>query len=425
VSKLAINGGPKVRETYFPPQRTIGNEERAAVMVAMESHSLSHFRANLGPNFRGGPIIQAAEKAFGEMFGGTAISVNSCTSGLWAACAAIGLEPGDEVIVTPWSMSCSATMPILFGAKPVFADIESDYFCLDAESVRSKITDKTKAIIVVDLFGQPYSEEIDRIAVEHGLHVIEDAAQAIGSTRDNKFAGSLGGYGTFSFTQGKHLTSGEGGMVLIKGRSMGIKSARNHSECIRAEYLDIKNPFMKNDVGLNLRMTEPQAAIVIEQLKKLPDFIKYRQENVAKLNDKLSQIPAITPAKVRPGCTHTYYVAAYHFDTQCNISRDSFIDAVKAELMGDSERVDRGVPLNSGYITPLYKFPTFSDPTHWAIRNQNYNIALPNVERLQDQELFITLFHGLDLQDSDIDDIANAFFKVWENREEINVYEIK
>jgi len=182
---LAINGGRKVRTTPFPAQP--GPEFEAQYVAAVErvlmSQILSGFRGNKSPAFYGGNEVQEFEKKVEKKFNtGYAVACNSATSGLYMACAAIGLKPGDEVIVTPWSMSCSATAPLAFGAIPVFADIEPDHFCLDPEDVKKKITKRTKAIIAVDLFGQPFSPDLLEIAKEHGLYIIEDAAQAIGST---------------------------------------------------------------------------------------------------------------------------------------------------------------------------------------------------------------------------------------------------
>ena len=182
MKQLAINGGPKVRTELFPSQNTFDNYELIAAMKTINTGRLSNYRANWTEDFYGGPRIKELEKNWSNKFGSKySIAVNSATSGLIAACGAIGLQPGDEVIVTPWSMTCSATAPMIFGALPVFADIEEDYFCLDPEDVKRKITKKTKAIIIVSLFGQPYNQKINDIAKEHDLYVIEDAAQAPGA----------------------------------------------------------------------------------------------------------------------------------------------------------------------------------------------------------------------------------------------------
>ena len=165
MGKLAINGGEKVRKEKFPPYLPIGNEEFEEVKRVFESHTFSRFLGAWHEDFSGGEQVQALEKEWAEFFGVKhAISVNSATSALFCAVGAIGIEPFDEVIVTPYSMSCSAVAPLIYSAIPIFADVEPDYFCLDPSSVEERISERTKAIIVVDLAGQAYSQKINDIA---------------------------------------------------------------------------------------------------------------------------------------------------------------------------------------------------------------------------------------------------------------------
>ena len=200
----------------------IGQEEKDAVLRVLDSGILSGFQGNWSDAFYGGPEIKALETEWAAYFGVKhAITCNSATSGLWLACAAISLGAGDECIVSPYSMTCSASIPLHFGAKPVFADIEKSYYCLDPASVEAAITERTKAIIVVDIFGQPYAaDEINAIAEKyskkygHKIHVIEDAAQAIGAKYKGKHAGTLGDIGVFSLNFHKHISCGEGGVVV-------------------------------------------------------------------------------------------------------------------------------------------------------------------------------------------------------------------
>jgi dTDP-4-amino-4,6-dideoxygalactose transaminase len=433
-SQLAIKGGIPVRQGLFPSQITIGEEEERAVLSVMKKKLLSGYRGNSSSAFMGGEQVQKFEVAFIEAFRmptHQAVAVNSCTSALQIACGAIGLQPGDEVIVTPWSMSCSATAPLIYGAVPVFADIEHDYFCLDPKSVREKITDKTKAIIVVDLFGQPFDPEILDIAKEYNLVVIEDAAQAIGSSFEGPFpAGFLGDIGCFSFTQGKHLTSGEGGIAVSANpryiRNMQL--IRNHAEAVIS---DMDNNMFENElnmVGFNMRMTEIQATILNEQLKKAYIIISNRIRNAHHLQNALSDIPAIRSAPRREGASHSYYVQAFFWDKELadGLDRDTFIQAVKAELQPQEGRIDLGVPISCGYIKPLYRMPLFRDRMHWALKNKKdivvpeaWPIDFPVVEKLWKEELFLTTIIGLALDDQDRDDISNAFHKVWNFRKEL------
>ena len=153
---------------------------------------------------------------------------------MYCAVAATGVEPEEEIIVSPYTMSAAATAPLIFNAIPVFADIEEDYFCLDPKAVETRITSKTRAIIVVDLFGLPYAEEINLIAKKHGLLVIEDTAQAPGATLNGKAAGTLGDMGVYSLNYHKHIHSGEGGVIFTDNEELAEKCrlVRNHAEAV-------------------------------------------------------------------------------------------------------------------------------------------------------------------------------------------------
>lgn len=425
--KLAINGGTPIRNGLLPAQLTVNEKEERAAQNVIHSKLLSGFRGNSSEAFYGGPKVKELEENFSNLFkrpSWQSVAVNSCTSALQIACGAIGLQPGDEVIVTPWSMSCSATAPIIYGATPVFADIEPLYFCLDPKSIEERITEKTRAIIVVDLFGQPFAQEIIDIAKKYGIYIIEDAAQAIGSFYRDQPAGFLGDIGCFSFTQGKHLTSGEGGMAVatVPYLSRNIQLIRNHAEAVISDMNNEMYWDVKNMVGFNMRMTEIQAAILIEQLKKLAKYIFKRQQNAFYFADILRKIPGITPAPTRSGCVHSYYVQAFLYDKEKvdGIHRDKFIAAVKAELKPQEGRVDLGVPISCGYIKPLYKMPLFQTRNHWALKAYNYNeMRCPVAERLWKEELFLWTLCGLDMNDQDRRDIVDAFAKVYENREEL------
>ncbi|MBT5572350.1 MAG: DegT/DnrJ/EryC1/StrS family aminotransferase, partial [Alphaproteobacteria bacterium] len=179
MTELAMTGGTPVRTKPFPAYKVIGEPEKAAVAKVMESGVLSRFIGGWHKDFYGGPEVQAFEKEWAETFGAThAVSVNSATSGLYAACGAAGVGAGDEVIVSPYTMSASCVAPMVYNATPIFADIDPATYCLDPESIRSKITPNTKAIIVVHIFGMAADmDPIMEIAAAHDLIVIEDCAQ--------------------------------------------------------------------------------------------------------------------------------------------------------------------------------------------------------------------------------------------------------
>lgn len=439
MNKLAINGGEPIRKIPFPDQLTIGEEEKKAVQKVMENRILSAFRGSWLhsiPGFWGGVQIQSLEGEWRDYFKvDHAISVNSCTSALQIACGAIGIQPGDEVIVTPWSMSCSATAPMVWNGTPVFADIEKEYFCLDPKSVEEKITKRTKAIIYVDLFGScGRISEIMEIARKHDLYVIEDAAQAIGSKYKEQYAGTVGHIGCYSFTQGKHLTCGEGGMIVTNNLDLSIRCQliRNHAEASihgmgKEDITHYFDTIKYNMLGFNMRMTEIQAAIIREQLKKLRSYVQTRTDNTYTLNDSLSYIPPIQVCLPEGWCTHSYYCQSFLWDANKaeGLHRDKFIKAVKAELKGEESRPDRPL-LNCGYIVPLYRFPLFQNKRLYRTTISPFFEDIdyvpsnyPNVESLWKDELFLNLYQNLPLSSNDLEDINNAFWKVWDNRREI------
>ncbi|MEA2091818.1 MAG: aminotransferase class I/II-fold pyridoxal phosphate-dependent enzyme, partial [Campylobacterota bacterium] len=195
--KLAINGGKKLRSEPFPASNTIDEKEEEAVLRVLRSGKLSSYLGTWHDDFYGGSEVRSLEKEWAQYFGVKhAISVNSATSGLYAAVGAIGIKPGDEVIVSPYTMSASATAILLYGGIPVFADVESEYFCIDPKSVEEKITPKTKAIMAIDIFGQACDfKALKQIAQKYKLKIIEDAAQAPYAKLDGKFAGTFGDVG--------------------------------------------------------------------------------------------------------------------------------------------------------------------------------------------------------------------------------------
>lgn len=341
MSKLALYGGEKVRKRLFPSYRTIGIEEKQAVEKVLDEGILSRFLACWHEEFYGGEQVQLLEKEWAKKFRVKhAIAVNSATSALQCAVGAAGVGPGDEVIVSPYTMTASAAAILVFNAVPVFADIEEEYFCLDPASVESRITERTKAIVVVDILGQPYdAERINAIAKKHNLMVIEDASQAPTALYKDKFAGTLGDIGVFSLNYHKHIHSGEGGIVVTNDDELAdrIRLLRNHAEAVIE---DMGKTNLINMLGFNFRMTEIEAAIARVQLNKLDDLIEKRLKNVEYIAAELAKIPCIQPAKVRENCKHAFYKHALLFDKEiAGVSRNVFIDAVKAELMPNEMRL--------------------------------------------------------------------------------------
>ncbi|MCG8380344.1 MAG: DegT/DnrJ/EryC1/StrS family aminotransferase, partial [Proteobacteria bacterium] len=236
--KLAIFGGPKSVTKPFKHYNPIGKEELEAARSVIESGVLSQYLACWDADFYGGPKVQEFERFSEDYFGVKhAITVNSWTSGLIAAVGAIGIEPGDEIIVSPWTMCASATAIIHWNAIPVFADIEPETFCLDPESVENNISPYTKAIMSPDIFG--HSADMDAlmgIADKYNLKVISDTAQAPGAYYHGKYAGTIADVGGFSLNYHKHIHTGEGGILVTNDDQIAerLQLIRNHAEAVVA-----------------------------------------------------------------------------------------------------------------------------------------------------------------------------------------------
>ena len=258
----------------------IDEEDKKAVIDVLQSDFLTT-----------GPIVTEFERVVADYVGAKyAVAVSSGTAALHAACFAAGIQCEDEVITTPITFAASANCALYFGAKPVFADIKKDTYNIDPEEVRKKITKKTKAIIPVHYTGQPCEmEEIQKIAKEYGLIVIEDAAHALGADYKGKRIGSLSDMTIFSFHPVKHITTGEGGMITTNSEKLyeKLKLFRSHG-ITREEKLMTKKEggwyYQQIELGYNYRITDIQCALGISQMKKLNRFIAHRKYLVERYN---------------------------------------------------------------------------------------------------------------------------------------------
>ncbi len=309
-----------------------------AIESVFRKGTLSGFRGAPGEQFLGGEKVREFEAAFASYFGVKyAVTLNSCTSALHVACAACGIGTGDEVIVTPFTFTASAKCALYLNAVPVFADITDDIFCIDPKEIERKITPKTKAIIPVHLFGHPAPmDRIMEIARKYNLKVIEDSAQSLGGVYKGQYAGTIGDCGVFSFDSAKAITSlGEGGMLITNDDAIAYKAQamRNHGEMLES-----------NILGYNFRMTEAQAAMGLNQFKRLDEFNDMRIGLCNYLTDRLKEIENVIPPIVYSNCEHVYFCYAVKVP-----HRDTVVDLLNKN----------GIYMGKGYNRPLHLLPIF------------------------------------------------------------------
>ncbi len=262
-----------------------------------------------------GPMVSKFEENFASLHKVKyAYAVNSCTSALHLATLAIGLRPGDEAIVPAFTWVTSANCIEYTGAKAVFCDIDLNTYIIDTNQIEKKITKRTKAIVVVHLFGlSAQMDKIIKIAKKHNLKIIEDAACAVGCTYKGTPVGGIGDIGCFSFHPRKIITTGEGGMVITNNRKFAdvINSLRNHgcSGTGKPGPNPKAKPYAMSGVdklGYNFRMSDIQGAIGLTQLKKLAHLLKERAGWASKYNHALSSEKSLSLPNIPPNCAHTY-----------------------------------------------------------------------------------------------------------------------
>ena len=420
---LALHGGAPVISEPLAAFKSIGEDEVVAVCEVIRGGVLSAYIGAPGPGFMGGNKVRQFEQEAADYFGVKhAVAVNSWTSGLIAAVGAIGLEPGDEVITTPWTMAATATAILHWNGIPVFADIDPDTFNICPKSVAKLITPRTKAIIAVDIFGQSADMPALRsLAQEHGLKLLCDTAQAPGAQVGEAFTGTFADIGGFSLNYHKHIHCGEGGVLVTNDDRLAERLCliRNHAEAV----IHSDDPAtLSNMLGYNFRMGEIEAAIASIQLTKLVPRVASRQRIAAELNQKLSSLKGIKTPVVSPGNTHVYYVygLTLDIDALC-VSRERIVEALRAE----------GVPaLMAGYqnlhLLPLFRckiaygtngFPWNSE---FCTSDVTYGPGLCPVA----EELHAKTFLGLnicmnDLPPEDVARIVQAFHKVWAQMDQL------
>ncbi len=341
MEELAINGGLSVREEPWDLSFPIDDEEKEAVLEVIESGWLSRFR--------GGDRVREFENAFANYCGSKyAIATSSGTTALHTAVSAADIGPGDEVLVPALTFVSTASVVLQQNAIPVFVDINERDLTMDLSDLEKKITEKTKAIIPVHLFGHPADmQRIVEMGENYSLMIIEDAAQAHGAEILGKRIGSFGDFGCFSFFQTKNMTCGEGGMVLTNSPKL-YEEARLSREHGSPE--TEKGWYFYDRLGYNYNMTEIQGAIGTVQLRKLDWMNSRRKENADKYREGLEET-GLQFVKDRQGVKNVYHNFPILLPEKMRIKRDDFVKAVREE----------GVPIDVCYPSTVYETQLFQN----------------------------------------------------------------
>lgn len=344
--------------------------------------------------FLQGPYVEAFEERWADFVGVEhAIAVSSGTTAIQLALNAIGLEPGDEVIVPSLTFGSTATAVVHQAGVPVFADIDRELYTLDHRDLERAVSDWTEAIIPVHLYGHPAEmDEILDFADEHNLAVIEDAAQAHGAEYRGDGVGSIGDLGCFSFYATKNITSGEGGMITTDDDEYAekLRMLRNHGLADRDTHVDL---------GFNFRMSEMHAAVGAAQVERLGGFNERRTEISERLRAELADLEWLEPATVRDYVTHAYFWAPFE---------------VQEDVIGMSGKEvwrhlkDQGVETRHRYNKPLYEHPVFTEHRGfnsefpWSVNDNEHDYAsqhLPNVEDVVGKNIGLPNHPGLEEAD--------------------------
>lgn len=353
---------------FIPPAKPIiGDEERKAVDAVLASGMVAQ-----------GPQVAAFEQEFGDRLvdGRACVAVNSGTSGLHLGLLAAGIGPGDEVIVPSFTFAATANSVALTGATPVFVDIEPTYFCLDPRAVEAAITERTRAIMPVHLFGHPADmTALGEIAERHQVLLFEDAAQAHGATWDGAAVGSFGTFAMFSLYPTKNMTSGEGGMVSCVDDEIvrRVKLLRNQG---------MERQYANELIGLNNRMTDIHAAIGRVQLTKIGAWTATRQQNAAFLD---AHLEGVVVPPVAEEATHVYH----QYTIRVVDDRDEVVRRLREEFQ-----------VGSGVYYPI--------PNHRLESLQQFapGLDLPETERAAAEVISLPVHPSLD--QSHLDRIVEA-----------------
>jgi dTDP-4-amino-4,6-dideoxygalactose transaminase len=403
--RLAIHGGTPVRTRPFPAWPIFGKEEEQALLRALHSGKWGRLD---------GDEVARFERRFADYHQAKhAVAMVNGTVSLRIAILASGIQPGDEVIVPPYTFLATATAVVEANATPVFADIQRETFNLDPRAVEEAITPRTRAIIPVHLGGLPVNmDALMEIARRHNLTLIEDAAHAHGAEYRGRRVGAIGHMGSFSFQSSKNLTSGEGGILVTNDDDLAERCRSIHN-CGR---IADGAWYEHHVISGNYRMGEFQGAILNTQLDRFDAQAETRESNGKYLAERLSQLTGVYPQQRNPDCTrHGFHLWLFRLNERTlGVPRKAFLDALAAE----------GIPVSAGYVMPLYRQPLFNNAAFGPYSGCRFGAAdkrpqrgeCPNCEAICSKE-GAWLEQRLLLGDrEDMDDIVAVFQKVHDLR---------
>jgi perosamine synthetase len=342
-----------------------------------------------------GPLTARFEELFGARHHATyALATTSCTAALHMATMALQLKPGDEVVVPAFTWVTSAHAAEYVGARPVFADVDLTTFNLDPRSLEAAITERTRAIVAVHLFGKAAPmTEIRRIATERGLAIIEDAACAVGTTYDGASVGTLGDIACFSLHPRKVITTGEGGVVTTENKDLAqrVRQLRNHGATGPLPGSDPTRPYAMgtfNALGFNLRLSDIQSAVGIAQMAKLDALLAERRRLACRYSELLASVPDVIRPVDDPGHTYQSYVIRVDGDvTRRNKVMDALADA------GIQTRPGTHAVHRLGYYASKYSLSAQQFPN--ACAAEDGSITLPIFPGMsEDQQTFVVTSLG-------------------------------
>ena len=337
-----------------------------------------------------GPMVEKFEQAVGEFVGVKhAVAVSNGTAALHAAMAAAGIGPGDEVIVPTMTFAATANAVVFQGGTPVFVDVFPNTLLVDPTEVEAKITSKTKAIVAVDYAGQPCNYDALRAIVDkHGVSLIADACHSLGAEYKGRKVGTLADLTVFSFHPVKHITTGEGGMVVTDNVEYADKMRRFRNHGISTDHRQRSKDstwfYEMTDLGYNYRLTDFQCALGVSQLRKLPDWIKRRREIAREYDLSFAQLPAIKPLVASADIKHTYHLYVVKLEgAQLEGRRAAVFEALRQE----------GIGVNVHYIPvhlhPFYREHFATSPGMCPVAEGAYEkiLSLPVFPSMKDREV--------------------------------------